>query len=139
MRMDIFNGIYSWDGKRHGSRDPIAWFAGSYHLLIHDLEAGSQGITHLKQYICIYTETGKGHSISAHPEKFAKHVCTDFSLELERVLWVEKLVNEDGRYEIIVYTRSNRLGDNLFYEITKRPPTEAELTLIQRVVALSGS
>lgn len=136
--MDIFNGIYSWDGKRHGTRDPIAWFAGSYHLLIHDLEAGSHRITHLKQYICIYAETGKGHSISAHPEKFAKHVCTDFSLELERVLWVEKLVNEDGRYEIIVYTRSNRLGDNLFYEISKRPPTEAELTLIQRVEAPSG-
>lgn len=133
MRMDIYNGIYSWDGKRHGSRDPIAWFAGSYHLLIHDLEASSQGITHLKQFICIYAETGRGHSISAHPEKFAKHVCSDFSLELERVLWVEKLVNEDGRHEVIVYTRSNRLGENLFYEISKRPPTEAELAIIKRV------
>lgn len=133
MRMEIYNGIYSWDGKRHGNRDPIAWFAGSYHLLIHDLETHTQGITHLKQYICMYAETGTGHSISANPEKFAKHVCSDFSLDLERVLWIEKLVNEDDRFEVIIYSRSNRLGENLFYEVSKRPPTEAEMALIQKV------
>jgi hypothetical protein len=133
MQMEIYNDIYSWDGKRHGSRDPIAWFAGSYNLQIHNLEDDNQSVTHLKQFLCIYSETGIGHSISAHPEKFAKHVCEDFSLDLERVLWVEKLVNVDTRYEVIVYSKSNRLGDNLFYEVTKRPPTGAELALITKI------
>lgn len=133
MLMNIYDGIYSWDGKRHGSRDPIAWFAGSYNLKIDNLEDSNQSVTHLKQYLCLYSETGHGHSISAHPEKFAKHICTDFSLDLERVLWVEKLVNEGGRYEVVVYSKSNRLGDNLFYEVSKRPPTEAELAIIQKI------
>ena len=131
--MNIYNGVYSWDGKRHGSRDPIAWFPGSYNLQICNFAKNRQGITYLKPYLCIYSETGHGHSISANPEKFAKHVCTDFSLDLERVLWVEKIHREGGLYKIIVFTRSRRLGDNLFYRLSKRPPSAAELTLIDKV------
>lgn len=131
--MNIYNGIYSWDGKRHGTRDPVAWFPGAYNLQISHLAESNQTITYLKPYICIYSETGQGHSISANPEKFAKHVCTDFGLELDRVLWVEKIHRDGGRYEIIVFTKSNRLGDNLFYQLSKRPPTDAELSLIVKV------
>jgi len=137
--MILYNGIYSWDGKRHGSRDPIAWFPGSYNLRIWHLNENSRGITYLKPYLCIYSETGQGHSISANPEKFAKHVCTDFSLDLERVFWVEKILRNGGRYEIIVFTRSNRLGDNLFYQLSKRPPTDGELTLIRTQEETSSS
>jgi hypothetical protein len=131
--MYIFNGTYSWDGKRHGDRDPIAWFAGSYNLLIINLQAHRPGVRFLKPYLCVFSETGHGHSISANPEKFAKHVCTDFSLELERVLWVEKLPSKD-RYEVVVFTRSNRLGDKHFYRIDRRPPTAAESNLISNEI-----
>ena len=136
--MELFNGIYSWDGKKRDGRDPIAWFPGSYHLYICSIGEDDGNVTSFRQTLCLYSETGRGHSISAHPEKFAKHVCTDFELDLERVLWVEKIVNEDGRYEVIVYTKSNRLGDNLFYEVSKRPPTGAEMALIQKAAKPSG-
>ncbi len=136
--MNIYNGVYSWDGKRHGNREPIAWFPGSYYLQICNLEEDEPGVTFLKPYLCIYSETGQGHSISANPERFAKQICTDFSLELERVLWIEKNHRQDSRYEVIVFTRSNRLGENLFYKLSKRPPTAAEAALIDKVQDDSG-
>ena len=45
--MEIFNGIYSWDGKKHDGRDPVAWFPGAYNLRIFNLAVDSGGITHL--------------------------------------------------------------------------------------------
>lgn len=137
--MNVYSGIYRWDGKRHGSREPVAWFPGSYNLQIFNLQGNGQGITYLKPYLCLYSETGHGHSISANPEKFAKHVCSDFSLDLERVLWVEKIHWEGGRYEMIDFTRSNRLGDNLFYQLSKCAPSDAESRLIDRVLDNSNS
>ncbi|MBE0586399.1 MAG: hypothetical protein IH612_21870, partial [Desulfofustis sp.] len=88
MPVTIYNGVYSWDGKRHGKQEPIAWFPGSYYLQLFNLAENGQGIAFLKPYLCLYSETGRGHSISANPEKFAKQICIDFALELERVLWV---------------------------------------------------
>jgi hypothetical protein len=129
-QMQIYNGIYSWDGKRHGNREPIAWFPGSYSLQIFDIGKDRAGVTSLKQHLCIYAETGSGHSISAHPEKFAKQVCLDFSLDLERVLWVEKLPVGGERYEVVVYSRSSKMGDTMFYRVLKRPPTDIEMQII---------
>lgn len=133
--MKIFNGTYSWDGKKHGDREPIAWFPGTYNLRIFNLSAGNRGVFYLKPHLCIFSETGQGHSISANPEKFAKHVCTDFSLDVERVLWVEELHNEAASYEVTVFTKSGKLGESLLYHVDKRPPSAAELKLIKKELA----
>jgi len=133
--MKIYDGIYSWDGKRHDSRDPIAWFPGSYRLQIFEVGRTGKNVTALKPYLCIYAETGHGYSISANPEKFAKHICVDFSLDLERVLWVEQLQGGAGPYEVVQFSRSSRLGESRFYQIQKRPPTPPELAFIEMEVA----
>lgn len=132
----IFSGIYSWDGKKHDERQPIAWFPGSYHLHICEAERGAKNITPLKPYVCIYQETGKGHSISAEPERFVQHICHDFSLAVDRVLWVERSrLPAAGDYQVIVFTKSGRLGGQDFYRVTKRPPFGAERQLIEQVAA----
>ena len=132
IEMEIFNGTYSWDGKKHDGRDPIAWFPGSYKLRIFNLTINSSGVTHLKPYLCIFSETGRGHSISAKPGKFAKHVSRDFSLDIERVLWVEEFQEKEDRFEIIVFTRNGKLGEEPLYQARRRLPTEGERTLIER-------
>ena len=134
--MEIFNGTYSWDGKKHDGRDPIAWFPGSYNLRIFNLTISSGGVTHLRPYLCIFSETGCGHSISAKPGNFAKHVSSDFSLDIERVLWVEDFQEKEDRFEVIVFTRNGKLGDEPLYHAERRLPTEGERTLIER--ELSG-
>jgi len=140
MMKKIFSGIYSWDGKKHDERAPIAWFPGSYHLHICKMERGAENVTLLKSSICIYQETGKGHSISADPERFVRHICDDFSLAVDRVLWVERSrLPAAGDYQVIVFTKSGRLGGQDFYRVSKRPPIGAELQLIEQAATGSGA
>jgi hypothetical protein len=129
--MAIFAGRYRWDGTKKGEHEPIAWFAGSYDVKIFKLASASEKIQHLKPFICIYAMTGEGQSISAHPEKFAKQICNDFSLELERVMWVEDLLRKEDRYEIVLFVRSGKLGETIFYRTEKRMASEREVHMIQ--------
>lgn len=139
--MAIFNGIYEWDGKKHDDLEPIAWFPGSYELIIYNfVHDDFPQIDFLKSHICLYSSTGKGQSISAYPEKFAKKICHDFSLEFERVLWVENLKKEESKdhnYEVVVYKKSGMVGENSFYNSEKRTPRRWELELIR--LAITGS
>jgi hypothetical protein len=130
----IFDGRYSWDGKKKDRREPIAWFPGAYDLKILDLTFGKKNITFLKPFLCIYTNTGAGYSISEHPEKFAKNVCRDFSLDMEKVLWVEKLDREQDIFEIISFVKCGILGDDSIYLIKKRKPRDNEMRLISKVM-----
>jgi hypothetical protein len=130
--MAIFAGKYRWDGTKKGESEPIAWFAGAYDVKIFERASSSDKIQHLKPIVCIYAPTGEGQSISANPEKFAKKICNDFSLDIERVLWVEDLLKKVNRYEIVIFARSGKLGTTIFYRIEKRLATEREVRMIQR-------
>lgn len=133
--MKIYAGRYSWDGKKHTHEEPIAWFPGTYNLNIFDVSKAHAGATPLKPVLCVYSKTGQGMSISASPEKFAKHICSDFSLEIDKVLWAEELAERSGSYEVIVFTRSGKLGNNYFYRTSKRPPLEGERRIIEKEMA----
>lgn len=133
--MKVFAGRYSWDGKKHNNADPIAWFPGSYNLKIFDVDRGKRGVQHLKPYLCIYSKTGEGLSISENPEKFAKHICSEFSLEMDKVLWAEELQDNSGEFEVIVFTQSGRLGSTYFYRIDKRKPMAGEKKIIEKELA----
>jgi hypothetical protein len=134
--MAIFDGRYQWDGTKKDEREPIAWSPGAYDLRIFKCESSSDKVHHLKQFVCIYASTGEGQSISANPEKFAKQICNDFSLDIERVLWVEDLLTDENRYEIVMFTRSTKIGDAIFYRTNKRMALEPEVWMIQQ--QLSG-
>lgn len=134
--MKVYADIYSWDGKKTDQQEPIAWFPGSYHLKIFDVRDAASGVEPLKPYICIYAETGKGMSISAKPEKFVKKICIDFNLEIEKVLWVEEIGAASGRFEVIVFTKSGKLGEVVLYSISRRAPMAGELKSIEKELAL---
>lgn len=133
--MKVFAGRYSWDGKKHSKQEPIAWFPGTYNLKIFNLSKGNRGLTHLKPYLCIYSTTGEGVSISANPEKFAKHICQDFSLEIDKVMWAEEQTDNSGVFEVVVFTEKGRMGDICFYSIVKRQPLAGEKRVIEKELA----
>ncbi len=133
--MVLYDGAYQWDGTKKGNYEPIAWFGGSYHLLIFCCSPPSDKILALKSHLCLFAGTGEGQSISANPEKFAKRICADFSLNIERVLWVEDHLTGDDRYEIVHFTSISRLGQTVFYRVGKRPPRSPELHLINQALS----
>lgn len=132
--MAIFNGRYSWNGKKDNNKDPISWFPGAYDLKIVNLSIDQSGVTHIKPYLCIFTNTGKGYSVSANPERFAKRICEDFSLDIEKVLWVEQIEIDSGSYEIITFKKRGQLGEDMFYAMEKRKPMPNELNLINKEI-----
>jgi hypothetical protein len=133
--MAIFSGRYRWDGTKKGEQEPISWSPGAYDLKIFKRQASSGKVQYLKPYVCIYAQTGEGQSISASPEKFAKQICHDFSLAIEQVLWIEDLLAGDNSYEVIMFTRSGKMGETVFYRTQKRPALKAEVVMIQRELA----
>lgn len=133
--MKVFAGRYSWDGKKHSREEPIAWFPGSYNLKIFNIGERQKGVQHLKPYICIYSATGEGVSISANPERFARHICHDFSLDMDKVLWVEEMQAESGDFEVVVFTKQSCMGNICFYSIGKRQPLPGEKRNIEQELA----
>lgn len=133
--MKVFDGRYSWDGKRHDNKEPITWFPGAYNLKIFDISGNSSQIQHIKPYLCIYSETGEGMSISENPVKFAQHICDDFSLEFEKVLWVEEVTENSGDFEVVTFNRSGKLAQDYFYQVQKRSPLKGERKVIETELA----
>lgn len=129
--MAIFNGRYRWDGTKRNNQDPIAWSPGAYDVKIFSCAPSSLKVEYLKPIVCLYASTGEGQSISANPEKFAKQICNDFSLEMERVLWVEDNLKDEDRYEVVVFTRSGKIGNTVFYQSQKRMALKSEVEMIE--------
>ena len=132
--MAIFHGRYSWDGTKSDSREPISWFPGAYDLTIAKLDATNKNIEFLRPYICIYTNTGRGYSVSANPEKFAKRICEDFSLQIDRVFWVERKEPGSQEYDVVIFRKKGQMGDTRFYAMEKRAPSQSELQTISGLI-----
>ena len=132
MCIAIFEGRYRWDGTKTGEHEPIAWSAGAYDLKIFERSTSSDKVQYLKPIVCIYAPTGEGQSISANPDKFAKQICTDFSLDIEKVLWVEDMLQDEDRYEIVMFSRSGKMGNIIFYNNNKRIASDREVMMIRQ-------
>ncbi len=130
--MAIYAGRYKWDGRKTSKQEPIAWSPGAYDIKIFKCTSSLEKVQHLKPYICIYAPTGEGQSISANPERFAKQICDDFSLDIERVLWVEDHLTTENRYEVVNFSRSTKIGDTILYRTDKRMALEREVRMIQQ-------
>ena len=133
--MMVFNGRYRWDGTRKDNIDPIAWFPGAYDVKIFHRSNTTEKVRHFKPYVCLYSRTGEGQSISDNPERFAKRICRDFSLAIDQVLWVEDLLLEKERYDVVQFIRTGKVGENLFYRSEKRKALATEITMIQQGLA----
>lgn len=127
----IYVGRYCWDGIKKDDREPIAWSGGAYDVKIYKRPSRPGNVELLKPHVCVYSKTGIGQSISARPEKFAQHICHDFSLHLERVIWIEDLLTEDKQYDIVQFTKMRKIGTTILYKTEKRSAALSEIVQIE--------
>ncbi len=130
--MAIYQGRYSWDGKKTDEREPISWFPGAYDITIVNLAEEDNTVSYIRPYVCVFTNTGSGYSVSANPERFAKRICEDFGLEMEKVLWAEQAEAGSSDIEIVTFHKRGQLGDHAFYSIKRRKPLPNEVNFLKK-------
>ena len=130
--MIIYNGTYSWDGRKTTTRFPVSWFPGSYDLKIIRLEDEQEDVLLLKPYVCLYKTTGEGITVDIRPEKFAEVICDEFGIDMEKTIWADVSHGDFADSEIITFSQKCRLGDKNLYLIKKRGPLQGEITILKK-------
>jgi hypothetical protein len=129
--MILFDGIYSWSGKTNTGKRPVSWWPGSYLVKIVDLsDTTPPGVFHMKPFICLFADTGKGFNVRNHFQYFAQSLCQEFGLHLNKVLWVE--CSSEGRVmDVAILKEGAMIGGERLYTVQWRSAHEDESALIE--------
>lgn len=126
--MIIFDGDYSWSGKKNDENKPVSWWPGSYRLTIIDRSGETPGVRRLKPVIILAAETKEGFLVKNRYEDLVRKVCKDFNLEMDKILWTSYNLNSHSEMEIAVFNPVTRIGKEILYTVGWRPvmPNEAD-------------
>ncbi len=134
--MILFDGKYSWDGKKTGSEPPVSWWPGSYKIKIIDLRASFPGVIHLKPYLCLFAEEDTKFSVKDKFHNLAVKICKAYDLDPEKVMWIENY--SDGKInltDIAVIEKITTIGKEIIYKTNWRHVRPNEEKFIATAVA----
>ncbi len=133
--MIIFEGKYSWSGKKQSEQRPISWWAGAYRLKIIDLSRATPlskaGVLILKPVVVIVSDTGEGASATNCAPELVKSVCRDFNLDIKKILWIEYHPGPPPHMEAGKFKAVTRIHGDMLYEVAWRPVRNDELEMIR--------
>ena len=129
--MILFDGEYSWEGRVDRNVRPISWWASTYHLKIVDLGRQTDGVVYLKPVIVKMHDTGQGASVVNCLPEMAKHICAEFKLDLNRVLWIEELNAGGEEIQVASFEPVANVAGEPLYKTSRRPATPEEVNLIR--------
>ena len=135
--MIIFNGKYTWDGKKDGDHKPVSWWPGSHYLTIVDFSAERPDVVLLKPVIALAADTKEGYSIHKRYQDLIMGVCRDFNLEIEKVLWVRYSRESENEMKVAVLRLLSRVGPHTLYDIHWRSLMANERKLIDSILTKS--
>jgi len=128
--MIIFDGKYSWSGKKNSEVHPISWWAGAYRLKIIDLSKSGGSVLMLKPIVVIVADTRDGASATNCASELVKSICRDFNLDIRKVLWVEYHPGPPDFMKIGKFTPMATLHDETLYTTAWRSIRRDELEMI---------
>ncbi len=129
--MIIFNGNYTWDGKKNDAKKPVSWWPGSYRVKIVDVRSKAPGVIHMKPYVCIFSDSESDYSVKNTFHNLAISISENFDLNPEKVLWI-KNSPETEAFSAIVATleKVTKIGKNTIYKTIWRQARPNEEMLI---------
>jgi hypothetical protein len=132
--MIIFDGTYHLrpDGSRDldtGSRWVCAW-----RVRIINIAKSRPTVRHLKPTIVIACQTSPKSGLTSCAEGVGKKISRDFNLDVNRVLWIEHIPSNPGRWHTAVFRPQDSSGPDIHYYIRWRPATPNEIDLIKSFV-----
>lgn len=128
--MIIYEGKYSWSGKKNSDIPPINWWAGAYRLKIIDLSKNNPDVVMLKPIAVIVSDTGEGSSATNYAPELVKNVCRDFHLEISKIIWIEYHPGPPPHMEVARFKTVTKISDETLYSASWRPIWKEELNLI---------
>ncbi len=138
--MILFEGIYSWDGKRKGAELPVSWWPGSYKIKIIDLKAKFPGVILLKPYLCIFSCEGTEFSVKDKFHNLALKICKKYKIDPEKIMWVEKHSGDNNKTTDVAIVESyTKIGKEKIYKTTWRQVRPNEENYILQAVTKSDS
>ena len=109
----------------------MSWWPGSYRVKIVDLsDTTPAGVFHMKPYICLFADTGKGFNVRNHFQYFAQSLCREFDLDLHKVLWVE-IFSQGRPMDVATLNEGALVGKERLYTVHWRPVHDEEATLVE--------
>lgn len=129
--MIIYDGDYSWTGSTALKKRPISWWASTYHLKLVDLAEAQPRILAMRPYLAIFTDCGGGASVANCLPELAKQICTEFKLQINRVIWVEHNADTPAASRVAFFDPVTHIGAETLYRVQWRPPRQAEWDEIQ--------
>lgn len=137
--MILYDGEYSWKGRVDRKQRPISWWASTYHLKIVDIGRQADGVFFLKPVIVKIRDTGQGASVVNCLPELAKHICAQFELDLNRVLWVESISDGDAAFQVARFEPVANVAGEALYKTDWRPATPGEVNLIRNHIGEAHS
>ena len=136
--MIIYDGKYSWSGKKKDGLRPISWWPGDYRLKIIDLSKDRSDVYIIKPVIIMVSDTGKGFSVKNHFQNLAKNICRDFNFDISRVLWIDYYTKPIPYMEVAMFKPLTKIGSEIIYSVKWRPIMLNELEVIKNFVSEAG-
>jgi hypothetical protein len=129
--MILYDGEYSWEGRIDRNERPISWWASNYHLKIVDLGRQVKGLFYLRPVIIKINDTGQGASVVNCLPEMAKHICAQFELDINRVLWVEEISDDAAGIQVAIFEKVATIAGEPLYKTDWRPATPPEVDFIR--------
>jgi hypothetical protein len=129
--MIIYDGKYSWSGKKHTQTHPVSWWAGAYRLKIIDLAKSSGDVLVLKPIVVIVSDTGEGASATNCAPELVKSVCRDFKLDIQKLIWVEYQAGPPPHMDVAKFKPVTTISNEMFYQTAWRAIRPTELAMIK--------
>lgn len=134
--MIIFNGKFSWDGKKEGDHKPISWWSGSHYLTIVDFSDEMPDVVLLKPVIVLAADTKEGHSILKRYQDLVIGACREFNLDVQKVLWVRYSRDFENEMKVAVIKLSSGMGPYKVYDLKWRSLMANERKLIDSLLPM---
>jgi len=135
--MILFNGKYTWDGKKEKDHKPVSWWPGSQHLTIVDFSDEKTDVLMLKPFLVLAADAKELYSIQKRYQDLIIGVCRKFNLEFQKVLWVRYNREGENEMKVAVLKWLTGKGPYRVFDLKWRPVMANEKRLIDSVLPLT--
>ena len=137
--MIVYDGTYRLPAEPEQSFKPRTRWECAWQVRIINLDLSRPTVKHLKPMIVVVNQTGTRPCLSSCAESIGKKISRDFSLEVSRVLWLEKFPNNPKQWYTATFMPQSGSGPNINYHIRWRPSRPKEIDIIEPFITEVGT